>query len=93
LAPRAEVPAEQEPPKEGNSASVTPIVELRVAPYAEVFVDGERLGVTPLGRHLKLRPGRHTLKLVNKELGKTKELILDVKPGPNSLLKVDMLED
>jgi serine/threonine-protein kinase len=79
-------------PAEQKIVPVAPIVELRVHPYATVFVDGERLGVTPLGR-LKLRPGRHTLKLVNDTIPRTKEIILDVKAGADSSLGVNLLEE
>ncbi|WNG25788.1 protein kinase [Cystobacter fuscus] len=108
-APRAEASAERASPvaspepagQKGvrSSAPVAPkdmikgVMELRVSPYATVFVDGEKLGVTPLGGPLKLIPGRHTLTLVNDKLGRTKEIILDVKAGPNSLLKVDLMAD
>ncbi|WP_232537807.1 serine/threonine-protein kinase [Cystobacter fuscus] len=101
--PRAETPAPGEPPvaapepagqvEDKSFASVAPLVELRVRPYATVFVDGKRLGVTPLKGQLKLLPGRHTLKLVNDEIRRTKEIILDVKAGANSSLWVNLLEE
>nr|WP_043430034.1 serine/threonine protein kinase [Cystobacter fuscus] len=101
--PRAETPAQRGPPvaapepagqrEDRNSASVAPIVELRVHPYAVVFVDDVRLGVTPLGGPLKLSPGRHTLKLVNDKIPRTKEIILDVKVGANSSLRVNLLAE
>ncbi|WP_395848380.1 protein kinase [Cystobacter fuscus] len=100
--PGAETPAPGEPPvadsepagpvEHKSFASVAPLVELRVRPYATVFVDGKRLGVTPL-RGLKLSPGRHTLKLVNDEIRRTKEIILDVKAGANSSLGINLLEE
>lgn len=42
-------------------------VELRVHPWAEAWLDGKRIGVTPLPP-LKLAAGKHSLKLVNTEL-------------------------
>lgn len=40
-------------------------LELAIAPWGEVFVDGVRQGVTPPLRELKLSPGKHTILVVN----------------------------
>lgn len=40
-------------------------VQLRVAPWAHVNVNGKRLGVTPPLTELKLPPGSHTVELMN----------------------------
>jgi serine/threonine-protein kinase len=40
-------------------------LELAIAPWGEVFVDGVRQGVTPPLRELKLPPGQHTILIVN----------------------------
>jgi serine/threonine-protein kinase len=68
-------------------------VELRIRPYATVFVNGKRWGVTPLKRPLELPEGRHILKFVNEKIPKTKEMEIDVKAGLNDLLKVNLLEE
>lgn len=40
-------------------------LQLRVAPWAHVAVNGKRLGVTPPLTELKLPPGSHTIELIN----------------------------
>jgi serine/threonine-protein kinase len=53
------------------------VVEFRIRPYATVLVDGRLLGQTPL-EPVELYEGSHTLKLLNRELGKeyTTELLV-----------------
>jgi serine/threonine-protein kinase len=46
-------------------ASGSAVIELAIAPWGEVFVDGVRQGVTPPLRELKLQPGKHTILIVN----------------------------
>lgn len=41
------------------------VVELAVAPWGEVFVDGAARGTTPPLQHLTLPAGRHTIELRN----------------------------
>jgi serine/threonine-protein kinase len=66
-------------------------VEFRVRPYATVIVDGTKsLGQTPFGP-VQLYEGRHTVKLVNRDLGKEVDLELVVKPGTN-IVKHSFLE-
>ena len=68
-------------------------LELRIQPYyAIVFMDGRKLGVTPMDK-LRLPAGLHTLKFVNKKLGKTIQREVDIKAGQETLLKLDMSED
>jgi len=38
-------------------------LQLRVSPWAQVLVDGKRLGVTPPVKQFKLSPGRHLVEL------------------------------
>lgn len=38
---------------------------VNVSPYAEVFIDGERIGLTPFTKPLVYQEGEHTIKLVH----------------------------
>lgn len=38
---------------------------VNVSPYAEVYIDGERVGVTPFNKPLVYQEGEHTIKLVH----------------------------
>lgn len=57
--------------KEGQTENnIPPIVKygqllLNVSPYAEVFIDGEKVGVTPFNKPLVYQEGEHTVKLVH----------------------------
>ncbi|OJT27683.1 hypothetical protein BO221_04205 [Archangium sp. Cb G35] len=65
-------------------------LELRVYPYATVFVDGMNMGDTPM-KPLQLSAGLHVIKFVH--AGRTIVREFDVKPGQDNILKLDMLED
>ncbi|WP_407653839.1 protein kinase domain-containing protein [Archangium lipolyticum] len=67
-------------------------LELRVRPYAIVYVDGKKVGETPL-TPLQLPAGPHTLKLVNAKIAKEKQLTIDIKAGQTSLHKINLLEE
>lgn len=56
------------------------VLWIRVTPWADVFVDGEARGRTPIER-FAISPGRHTVLLVNKERGVSKSLPVTVKRG------------
>jgi serine/threonine protein kinase len=60
-------------------------LEVRVDPWAEVWVDGTRLGTTPVGR--KLAPGRHRVKLVNNVLGKEETVTVKIGSGLESVVE------
>jgi len=51
-----------------------------LAPWANVFLEGRRLGTTPLIR-VALPPGRHVRTLKNPELGTQTSYVVDIKPG------------
>ncbi|GMU58793.1 MAG: hypothetical protein AMXMBFR34_05560 [Myxococcaceae bacterium] len=57
-------------------------LELRIRPYATVYLDGRKLGDTPLAVQV-VSAGKHTLRLVNEKLGKDVEVELSLKPGSN----------
>jgi hypothetical protein len=59
-----------------------------VAPWAEVFVDNEPKGLTPL-RRLALAPGLHTVELRHPAFEPYRRE-LTLRPGEERVLKVDL---
>jgi serine/threonine-protein kinase len=59
---------------------------LLVRPWAEVFINGRRRGITPLGA-IRLREGRHTLRLVNDDIDVTKRSSVIIRPGKQTKLR------
>lgn len=57
----SEVPEMGSPLTPENAGYLQVIVD----PWAEVYVDGYRLAITPLARRIPLPPGRHFIKFVN----------------------------
>ncbi|MFZ5445404.1 MAG: serine/threonine protein kinase [Myxococcota bacterium] len=57
-------------------------LELRIRPYATVYLDEKLLGDTPLPAQ-SVPLGRHKLRLVNSSLGKDVVLDVVIKPGEN----------
>jgi eukaryotic-like serine/threonine-protein kinase len=55
-------------------------VELRIRPYAEVWIDGKKQGETPLPP-IRLTEGKHLIRLRNEELKKDLQLPFIVGPG------------
>jgi serine/threonine protein kinase len=64
-------------------------VEFRIRPYATVFLDGVRLGETPLPP-IEKPAGQYTVKLVNAELGKTVMRSIQVRVGETTLVSVNL---
>jgi hypothetical protein len=62
----------------------------RVVPFGEVFLDGNKLGTTPLAP-VKLTPGRHFV--IIKMNDKKKRMDLRVAPGERKVLRVNMNAD
>jgi class 3 adenylate cyclase len=56
---------ERKPEKPGAPAGANGRVQLAVAPWGEVFVDGRSRGVSPPLRVLELPPGAHTVEIRN----------------------------
>ncbi|MBL8955588.1 MAG: serine/threonine protein kinase [Myxococcaceae bacterium] len=56
------------------------LLEVRVSPYADVFVDGKLIGTTPL-KPIVLSPGTHKVMLVNAELDAHKTVTVTVDAG------------
>ncbi|WP_224362865.1 serine/threonine protein kinase [Hyalangium versicolor] len=66
-------------------------LELRIVPFATVYVDGKLLGVTPLGP-ISLYEGTHDLRLENTELGKSLHESFTIEPGKTLVLKYSLEE-
>ena len=85
-APSVAAPVAPKPvrPKVGKSS-----LDLRVTPYADVFVDGRLLGTTPL-KPIELTPGVHKLLLVNEALDVRRAMQVTLEPGKRQRLEVDL---
>ncbi len=64
-------------------------LEFRVRPYAVVSLDGKVLGQTPFAA-VEVPEGRHTVRLVNKDLGKDVTRTIDVKAGQSNVFKLNL---
>ncbi|MFT3841562.1 MAG: serine/threonine-protein kinase [Myxococcaceae bacterium] len=62
---------------------------VRVNPWADVLVDGEMVGATPLSA-LEVSAGRHSVTVTNSELGKTKTVAVEVRPGRQELVEINL---
>jgi serine/threonine-protein kinase len=65
---------------------------LKIVPYADVYVDGSRRGLTPMPA-IDLYAGRHSVRLVNDRLGRSVVRTVTVRPNSRSMLEVDMTSD
>ena len=95
-APEAEAEPDPEPLSDGPVSIATPpgrtrparkamgTVELRIRPWAMVVVDGAPMGETPMS-DLQLSVGRHSVRLVNRPLGKDVSIPLQVRSGHQQL--------
>ncbi len=61
-------------------------LDVRVAPWANVRIDGRAIGATPIPTQ-ELTEGRHTVELVNKELGKSKRVTVRLSSGERHVLR------
>jgi serine/threonine-protein kinase len=64
-------------------------VSIRAVPYADVFVGERRLGLTPLDP-VQLFEGHHQFRFVNKETSRSETRDVEVLPGQDTLVKVDL---
>ncbi len=62
-----------------------------VQPWAQVTIDGERIGDTPLPPQT-LKAGMHTVVLTNPELGKTVTKKIEILPGDEKVVRANLLE-
>ncbi len=63
-----------------SSASVRGSIQVNCRPWAFVYVDGKKIGTTPVKAH-KLQPGKHVVKLINDALNYKKRIPINVKPS------------
>ncbi len=83
-------PAHRTPRASTPSASDLPgTLTFRVVPFAEVYLDGTRLGVTPLDP-MSVPPGKHSLRLVNDEIQVERRLTVEVKSGETTPIKAKL---
>jgi hypothetical protein len=64
-------------------------LRVKVKPWADMFLDGEHLGKTPL-ESVTVSAGSHSVILVNNELKIRRQLAVKVTAGKETLLKVDL---
>ncbi len=96
VSPKAEpvaVPAAAPPPPKTSRprAAGKGTLVLRVYPWAEVFVDGRSLGVTPMAP-VSLEAGRRVVVLKNPELNQEKRYPVRVPAGGTVVLEADLLK-
>ncbi|MEO1170602.1 MAG: PEGA domain-containing protein [Myxococcota bacterium] len=65
---------------------------LQTNPWTHVFIDGERVGMTPIFE-LELAAGPKTLRLVNKELGVDERTRVRIRPGRTERLKLNLVRN
>lgn len=64
-------------------------LELRIRPFATVFIDGRRIGETPLPP-VSMSAGKHRLRLVNEALNKRVEQDVVIRPGDTTVYKLNL---
>jgi serine/threonine-protein kinase len=67
-------------------------LQFRIRPFATVMLDGKQLGQTPLDA-VEAEVGSHSVRLINKELGKDITRTFEVKAGQLNVFKHNLLED
>jgi serine/threonine-protein kinase len=68
-------------------------IQFRIVPYATVILDGKELGQTPLPQAFEVPAGKHTVTLVNKELGKEVTRAFQVGANEERIFKLNLLEE
>jgi serine/threonine-protein kinase len=70
----------------------TGTVEFRIRPYGTIFIDGNKLGVTPLPP-VEMSAGHYTVKIVNAELSKTVTRSIQVSAGQTTPVTLNLLKE
>ena len=85
--PTSPEPTEAQPAqRKATKAKLT----FRIRPYATVFLDGTALGQTPFEKPVPVTVGTHTVRLINRELGKDVTRTFEVKAGQPNIFKHDL---
>jgi serine/threonine-protein kinase len=89
--PRQKVDAAASPPPTPPPTPAGPrgSLSFRIRPYADVFIDGRRVGLTPMPP-VPLNPGRHRIRLVCDSLNRAVLRTVVIEPGERETLTVDM---
>ncbi|MCX5839773.1 MAG: PEGA domain-containing protein [Deltaproteobacteria bacterium] len=66
--------------------AVSATVSLGIAPWGEVYVDGQKKGVSPPLNKLRVAPGKHTIEIRNTTFPPYKQTV-DLKPGEQLRIK------
>nr|WP_257458726.1 protein kinase [Archangium lipolyticum] len=90
--PKGTAVARAEPVSPRRATVEKALLEFRIRPYAIVVLDGRQLGQTPLAP-AEVEVGMHTVKLINKDLGKEITRTYEVKAGQPNIFKHNLLED
>lgn len=64
-------------------------LQVLVRPWAEVYINGRKRGITPMGA-ISLPEGRHSVRLVNTKLNVTKNRVVRIRGGQTTKLRVIM---
>ena len=87
-APATPAPAAKaaEPKPPAAAAAAPARVRLAISPWGAVYVDGERVGVSPPLRQLELQPGKHRIEIRNADFPRRVET-LELKPGGEATIR------
>jgi len=66
-------------------------LKINVKPWADVYVDGKRIGETPL-EPLELKPGEYFVLVKNEKLGKKSSSRVIIEPNKTYSVEVNWLE-
>jgi serine/threonine-protein kinase len=77
------------PGPRGSAAAASAELKILAHPWAEVLVDGERLDTTPIGRPVRVPPGRHELTFKHPNAPDERRTV-DVGPGQRTTVDVEM---
>ena len=72
--------------KKSEASTAAPLVTLAISPWGEVYVDGEKRGVSPPLRTVKVTPGQHKIEIRNTGFPTRIETI-DAGPGSKIAIK------